>query len=756
MALPARLKWFALPIDLVFLLWECLVSVFRRLLPPKRRQRNPYCERLARAARDGEPLQLCLRARSFTQVGVFRCLCPYCDAPVNGRASHRRCMDPERQFPPLGRWVRAVLLSTGVLGMSVVVLGAIALRLAGHDPLRTAKNVVREMLPRRGQRPRAKAESGAAKTGEASTKPAPIVLGPGGVEIPADAQVLLAKARKLEEKGELREAYFLCKDALAQVEPNVDLHLAMARAALGVREREEARDQLKMAIELDPLCFEAVLVLARMSFAEFEYNEALSKARMALALDAKHVEARVLACRCLRELGQVEQAEEEARKAYRTAPGDTSVELALAAILTDRRCWQEAEELIRAVLGREPENLGASLALARLFQRQQRMPEADEVLRGLRAKLAKMKEAPAGVGVYERPPNLEEAPRPVGGPRLWAVSEHADYAHLAEAMARYAESQVLKGDTEGALETYRHVTTRFPTLYHCRGRLAGLLLRAGRPDEAYRLATKLDQDHPRDVGANIVLGTILYSRGLRALAEKHCQIVLDSGDPRSAAVYALYGKLALAEGDVDRAVHHFQKAVEQQPVDHAAPILLANCLAHRGERAAAVQTLREAIERVPVAVADLHLELGKLYMTMGKFDDALKRYEAASAMRPVNPAALSNLGLLLLRRGEKGRALATLRAARKQFPSNPLIAHALAYTQSMQGDFTGAVENLRFAVECLPMDLDVQTDLATALNQAGKKVEAKLVLQRILGTGREFRRREGAQKLLASLTPKEK
>jgi thioredoxin-like negative regulator of GroEL len=74
----------------------------------------------------------------------------------------------------------------------------------------------------------------------------------------------------------------------------------------------------------------------------------------------------------------------------------------------------------------------------------------------------------------------------------------------------------------------------------------------------------------------------------------------------------------------------------------------------------------------------------------------------------------------------------------------------------MQGDFTGAVENLRFAVECLPMDLDVQTDLATALNQAGKKVEAKLVLQRILGTGREFRRREGAQKLLASLTPKEK
>jgi len=750
MALPARLKWFALPIDLVLLLWECLIFLFRRLLPPKRRQRNPYCERLARASKDAEPRQLCLRSRSFTQVGVFRCLCPYCDAAASGRASHRRCLDTARQFPPLGRWVRAVLLSAGVLGTSVVLLGAIGLRLAGKDPVRAARNIVRELLPRR-----AKADPGPAKTGEVSTKPVPIVLGPGGVEIPADAQVLLARAKKLQERGDLREAYFLCKDALAKVEPNVDLHLAMARSALSVREREEAREQLQKAIELDPLCLEAALMLARMSFAEFEYNEALSKARMALALDAKHVEARVLVCRCLRQLGQLEQAEEEARKAHKAAPGDTNVELALAAILTDRRRWQEAEELIRAILGREPENIGASLALARLFQRQERMPEADKVLRGLRAKLAKMEEAPAGVSVYERPPNLEKTPRPVGGPRLWAVGKHADYAHLAEAMVRYAESQVLKGDTEGALETYRHVTTRFPTLYHCRGRLAKLLLHAGQPDEAYRLATKLDQDHPRDVGANIVLGTILYSRGLRALAEKHCQTVLDSGDPRSAAIYVLYGKLALAEGDVDGAVRHFQKAVKQQPADHVAPILLANCLSRRGERAAAVQTLWEAIERVPVAVADLHLELGKIYMAMGKFDDALKRYEAASAMRPVNPVALSNLGLLLLQKGEKAKAMATLRAARKQFPSNPMIAHALAVTQSLQGDFAGAVGNLRFAVECFPMNLDFQTDLATALNQAGQKVEAKLVLQRILGSGREFRRRKGAQKLLASLTPKD-
>jgi Flp pilus assembly protein TadD len=91
--------------------------------------------------------------------------------------------------------------------------------------------------------------------------------------------------------------------------------------------------------------------------------------------------------------------------------------------------------------------------------------------------------------------------------------------------------------------------------------------------------------------------------------------------------------------------------------------------------------------------------------------------------------------------------------ARKLFPDHPIIAQSLAVAQTCKGDFKSAVDNLRFAVERVPGNLNFQYDLAVALRHSGQETEALMVLRRALNSGRNFRRRQDATKLLALLSP---
>jgi tetratricopeptide (TPR) repeat protein len=654
----------------------------------------------------------------------------------------RECGSPTRRFPPFGRWLVALVLSS-VLLVGIVSLAMMgALKLAGRDPVRTVANLRHVFLPRPGRKDSTRPDIGQAAREAAAAK-----------EAARKAETLLASARDLEKEGKFRESLNALKELLGSIEPTADMRVSVARIALRALDRQEARFQLQEAIRLDPENRAAVSLMARLQYAEFRFNDALVMARRLVELDPEGVPGQVLVCRCLRELGKTEAAAAAARDLFTSHPDDSTVELVLADLLADQRQWQEAERHYQAILKRDPEHIGAALGLAKVYQRQERESDAEAILAQLRERMAQQGPAPPGLGVYER--GVVEAERQSGTEesRLWVAEGHMDTARLAEAMARYAETQLSHGDQAAAVETYRRLTARYPTLYQSRGRLAELLIREGKMDEAYQVATKLIADHPHDVGADIALGTILHSRGLSSMAETFCQDALASKDPRAGAVHALYGRMAMAKGDPKRAAQQFRLAIERQPTDPAAPIQLARCLTAQGEMEKAIQVLWEAVERQPASVS-LQLELGQLYVATNRFDEALKRYRIASTVEPVSPAALSNLGLLLLKKGEVDEAFATLQNARTLFPQNPIIAQSLAVVQTCKGDFRGAVENLRFAVERVPGKLDFQYDLAVALQHAGENAEACMVLQRALGAGRDFRRRDDATKLLAKLSPK--
>jgi tetratricopeptide (TPR) repeat protein len=106
-------------------------------------------------------------------------------------------------------------------------------------------------------------------------------------------------------------------------------------------------------------------------------------------------------------------------------------------------------------------------------------------------------------------------------------------------------------------------------------------------------------------------------------------------------------------GDTDRAVTHYQQAL-QQPI---APKLklgamhnLATLFQDRGELADA-QNLYEQVLNIDPNLAIAHCNLGMTYKKMGQFTLAIQHYERAIGIQPDYAAAYQNLGVVLMKMG---------------------------------------------------------------------------------------------------------
>jgi Tfp pilus assembly protein PilF len=98
---------------------------------------------------------------------------------------------------------------------------------------------------------------------------------------------------------------------------------------------------------------------------------------------------------------------------------------------------------------------------------------------------------------------------------------------------------------------------------------------------------------------------------------------------------------------------------EESPVAH---LNLAYGLGDRGERERAIAHFERAIELEP-GYAKAHVGLGNIFLAQGRLDEAVAQYEAAVATDSRSAHALTNLGYLLAARGRYDDAIAFYRRA---------------------------------------------------------------------------------------------
>ena len=154
--------------------------------------------------------------------------------------------------------------------------------------------------------------------------------------------------------------------------------------------------------------------------------------------------------------------------------------------------------------------------------------------------------------------------------------------------------------------------------------------------------------------------------------------------------HAGLGDFESANGDVQRAMQHYRKALAIEPMQALARGNLADLHRAMGDEGEAESVLREGLTLDPDNAALLHA-LGLLSARTGRPDEAVS-YLRRAAELGANARYDYVLGIALNSTGAQDEAVKVLRAAREIYPTDFDISWGLATILRDRGDFTGAFE----------------------------------------------------------------
>lgn len=161
-------------------------------------------------------------------------------------------------------------------------------------------------------------------------------------------------------------------------------------------------------------------------------------------------------------------------------------------------------------------------------------------------------------------------------------------------------------------------------------------------EEAWKLYQGVCQVDRLDADARLTCGVIAGLRGDNVLAEDYCRQAL-ALDPKLATAHFNLGIALRSQDRFAEACQSFKRATELRAAYSEAMDALAHAYIALYDWPAAAQVLNEIIAIWP-RKAEMHNNLGSVYQTMGRVQDAIAAYETALQIDPRLGVALNNLG----------------------------------------------------------------------------------------------------------------
>ncbi|MEZ5966498.1 MAG: tetratricopeptide repeat protein [Planctomycetota bacterium] len=242
--------------------------------------------------------------------------------------------------------------------------------------------------------------------------------------------------------------------------------------------------------------------------------------------------------------------------------------------------------------------------------------------------------------------------------------------------------------------------------------LADLLLAAGDVDAARGLLWKIVEDDDRGSGHRALAANTLIEVANRA---KQMDGLIEEATARnSAGAYFVLGRAHTRKRDFERAIAAFRQALDKQPEDGQARVMLARLLAEDGAFQSALAEYQRLAMTSDSERRRHFREIARLHLDLFDLDAAIEVWRSAMRDNPDNPAVFLEVG--------------------KEFIEIQRVPEAL--------------EAFQQAVRLRPNDPDIQFRLADALKQAGKVEEAESQLLNVAKSALDTRDREQARSRL--------
>ena len=293
------------------------------------------------------------------------------------------------------------------------------------------------------------------------------------------------------------------------------------------------------------------------------------------------------------------------------------------------------------------------------------------------------------------------------------------------------------------------------------------LLGLGREEEAAAGIDQLEDLHRDDslglhgsVGSCLARATFAFEKGDRKLAGERYEVCLGHF-PGNAALVADAVAFFDEEGRPERSLEIMQRALEEQPENHAYRVALAMRIHEGGDPERAEALLREGAEKLesPVDAAEAWASVGTYNLEHGDYEKAAEAYARARQLDPTGSEKLRfahadalvvagrheqaleiarGLGVpayreliegrVALERGDARAALEHFTAGQMLWPNNPYARYYAAVAAEQQGDFERAEEEYRGAMRADVRATDAYLRLARIYAASGRDDDALTAL----------------------------
>ncbi|HET9144885.1 MAG TPA: XrtA/PEP-CTERM system TPR-repeat protein PrsT [Sphingomicrobium sp.] len=558
-----------------------------------------------------------------------------------------------------------------------------------------------------------------------------------------DTQLLAMIGEASARNGDLAKAGQYLAEAVERQpnDPALRTQLGITRVALG--QTDAGIDDLERALQQNPAAVPPETALFATYMRNKDFDKALEVAERLIKAHPK--EATGYDYAGLAELAKNDA--EAARKALLTARdlklGDPIASRALAALAVRDKNLPLANQYYQEILKANPKDVQAYIALAAI---EQQAGHADQIQPTLEKAVAENPDNPAARLVLGRYFLLENKfenaftavqPALAKSPRDPALLEVAGRAELGAKK------------TDSALGYFRTLAEVQPQVAAAHRYLGEAYMAAGKLDLALSEAKRATDLDAKDVPSRILLARIYVSKQDYPEAQKLVE-GLAAAEPKNASIAELQGTVALAQKRPADAVAAYERGLAIVDNEFFRS-RLATAQAQAGHVDQAEKTLLPWIEAHPDDPA-ARLAMGDIYVAANRLSDAQSQYAGILKKNPNDAVAENNLAWTLSEIGRNSDALLHAQHAAALMPQSPQILDTLGVVLMKNGKNDEAVATLQKAAGTQPdANLSVRLHLAQALAAAGRKDDARENLRAMLATGKPFKERDEAEKLLKQL-----
>ena len=308
-------------------------------------------------------------------------------------------------------------------------------------------------------------------------------------------------------------------------------------------------------------------------------------------------------------------------------------------------------------------------------------------------------------------------------------------------------TQLAAGEANNAVATFSKLIELKPSSAPLRFQQARALIAAKQNDAAQASLEKAISLNPGFVEAQFTLAT-LHARAGRYDDALRIARQIQRGHPENAAGLLLEGDIQMAAKQPAQALAAYDKASTRQA---SGPIIIKQQLAlvALGRASDGEGRLSAWLKQHPEDMG-VRAEYAQVLLGGGQYQPAVEQYRYLAARIPNNLALLNNLAYALAQLKDP-QAVGFAEQALKLAPDNPSALDTMGWTLAQTGHPDKAIVHLQKALSKKPDDGDIQFHYAATLAMNGDKPRAQQELEQLLSTGISFSLEKEARALLKTL-----